>query len=217
MVGELSRPGDRANRRSGDFDGTLGAVHAAHQHRRGAVTRLRDMGIEPFLLSSSLIGVLAQRLVRVLIRDTRAVHGRREYGAPPVEPRFEGQRGSSYTARAASPERLPGTNRHLRAHRGRRSYADDDSRRLLGTGLGALPRTASPAFATTAQKRRWRLKSSARRTLRVTAQIDRAFDHALDAQGRRRECRGSRCARSAPSPVPRSRRESSSAYDRRPR
>jgi general secretion pathway protein E len=32
----------------------------------GAVTRLRDMGIEPFLLSSSLIGVVAQRLVRVL-------------------------------------------------------------------------------------------------------------------------------------------------------
>ena len=31
----------------------------------GAVTRLRDMGVEPFLLSSSLIGVLAQRLVRV--------------------------------------------------------------------------------------------------------------------------------------------------------
>ncbi|PZN27892.1 MAG: type II secretion system protein GspE, partial [Proteobacteria bacterium] len=28
----------------------------------GAVTRLRDMGVEPFLLSSSLIGVLAQRL-----------------------------------------------------------------------------------------------------------------------------------------------------------
>ncbi|MGW8310829.1 MAG: type II secretion system ATPase GspE [Thiogranum sp.] len=32
----------------------------------GAVTRLRDMGVEPFLLSSSLIAVLAQRLVRVL-------------------------------------------------------------------------------------------------------------------------------------------------------
>jgi general secretion pathway protein E len=37
----------------------------------GAVTRLRDMGIEPFLLSSSLIGVLAQRLVRVLNPETR--------------------------------------------------------------------------------------------------------------------------------------------------
>lgn len=32
----------------------------------GAVTRLQDMGIEPFLLSSSLLGVVAQRLVRLL-------------------------------------------------------------------------------------------------------------------------------------------------------
>jgi type IV pilus assembly protein PilB len=32
----------------------------------GAVTRLVDMGIEPFLVSSSLIGVIAQRLVRIL-------------------------------------------------------------------------------------------------------------------------------------------------------
>jgi general secretion pathway protein E len=31
-----------------------------------AVTRLTDMGVEPFLLSSSLLGVLAQRLVRQL-------------------------------------------------------------------------------------------------------------------------------------------------------
>ncbi len=37
----------------------------------GAVTRLRDMGVEPFLLSSSLIGVLAQRLVRVLNPETK--------------------------------------------------------------------------------------------------------------------------------------------------
>ena len=37
----------------------------------GAVTRLRDMGIEPFLLSSSLIGVVAQRLVRVLNPENR--------------------------------------------------------------------------------------------------------------------------------------------------
>lgn len=37
----------------------------------GAVTRLRDMGVEPFLLSSSLVGVLAQRLVRLLCRHCR--------------------------------------------------------------------------------------------------------------------------------------------------
>jgi len=32
----------------------------------GAITRLLDMGIEPYLVASSLIGVLAQRLVRLL-------------------------------------------------------------------------------------------------------------------------------------------------------
>ncbi|MGY6554426.1 MAG: type II secretion system ATPase GspE [Wenzhouxiangella sp.] len=37
----------------------------------GAITRLVDMGIEPFLLASSLIGTLAQRLVRVLDPETR--------------------------------------------------------------------------------------------------------------------------------------------------
>ena len=37
----------------------------------GAVTRLLDMGIQSYLLSSSLIGVLAQRLVRVLCGDCK--------------------------------------------------------------------------------------------------------------------------------------------------
>jgi len=36
-----------------------------------AVTRLTDMGVEPFLLSSSLLGVLAQRLVRKLCPDCK--------------------------------------------------------------------------------------------------------------------------------------------------
>ncbi len=45
----------------------------------GAVTRLRDMGVEPFLLSSSLIGVLAQRLVRVLDDETKVAYTAREY------------------------------------------------------------------------------------------------------------------------------------------
>jgi general secretion pathway protein E len=45
----------------------------------GAVTRLRDMGIEPFLLSSSLIGVLAQRLVRVLNPESRQAFTAGEY------------------------------------------------------------------------------------------------------------------------------------------
>ncbi|WP_262492516.1 type II secretion system ATPase GspE [Marinobacter sp. AL4B] len=37
----------------------------------GAITRLMDMGIEPFLISSSLVGIVAQRLVRVLCDQCR--------------------------------------------------------------------------------------------------------------------------------------------------
>jgi general secretion pathway protein E len=37
----------------------------------GAVTRLVDMGVEPFLVSSSVIAIIAQRLVRVICRECR--------------------------------------------------------------------------------------------------------------------------------------------------
>ena len=40
----------------------------------GAITRLEDMGIEPFLLSSSLLAVLSQRLVRTLCPDCKKPH-----------------------------------------------------------------------------------------------------------------------------------------------
>ncbi|KAA3629224.1 MAG: type II secretion system protein GspE [Proteobacteria bacterium] len=57
----------------------------------GAVTRLRDMGVEPFLLSSSLIGVLAQRLVRLLCPQCKEAYApleseKRAMGLPPDEP-----------------------------------------------------------------------------------------------------------------------------------
>ena len=46
----------------------------------GAFTRLKDMGIEPFLLSSSLLAVMAQRLVRLL-----CTHCRESVSANPAE------------------------------------------------------------------------------------------------------------------------------------
>jgi general secretion pathway protein E len=57
----------------------------------GTMTRLRDMGVEPFLLSSSLIGVLAQRLIRVLDDETKVPYTASEYecgilGADPANP-----------------------------------------------------------------------------------------------------------------------------------
>ena len=46
----------------------------------GAVTRLRDMGVESYLVSASLIGVLSQRLVRVLDPELSE-----EYAPEPAE------------------------------------------------------------------------------------------------------------------------------------
>ncbi len=63
----------------------------------GAVARLRDMGVEPFLISSSLSGVLGQRLLRKLCKACRvetpvpALHGRlfTDAGLPIPERTFE--------------------------------------------------------------------------------------------------------------------------------
>jgi type II secretory ATPase GspE/PulE/Tfp pilus assembly ATPase PilB-like protein len=40
----------------------------------GSITRLQDMGVEPYLLASVLSGVLAQRLVRRICQKCRAPH-----------------------------------------------------------------------------------------------------------------------------------------------
>jgi len=62
----------------------------------GAVARLVDMGVEPYLLSSALIGVMAQRLVRRICPECRTT-----YIAPPeLVERFEWQgRGQVMLAR----------------------------------------------------------------------------------------------------------------------
>ena len=98
----------------------------------GAVTRLRDMGIEPFLLASSLVGVLAQRLVRVLnpatrVRAPAAQPARRRALAHPRPPRPQRPDG-----------RLQGPHRHLRAGAGGRAHAHHDPRRRFRTRARAL-------------------------------------------------------------------------------
>ncbi|MFA6303916.1 MAG: GspE family T2SS ATPase variant LspE [Legionella sp.] len=44
----------------------------------GALTRLRDMGVESFLLSSSIVGLIAQRLVRKLCSQCKTLHQLRD-------------------------------------------------------------------------------------------------------------------------------------------
>jgi general secretion pathway protein E len=113
----------------------------------GAVTRLRDMGIEPFLLSSSLIGVLAQRLVRVLNTDTRQAYTGGEYE----------RRLLNIPADAPPPEIYrPGSNDAAGGYRGRTGIyelvsVDDTMRTMIHDGAGEhelerYARTFSPSI-----------------------------------------------------------------------
>jgi type II secretory ATPase GspE/PulE/Tfp pilus assembly ATPase PilB-like protein len=86
----------------------------------GAVTRLIDMGVEPFLISSSLVGVLAQRLLRRLCASckkewdiTKALKDRLAYFDANIEGPFyhaagcDDCRGTGYRGRVGIFELLP--------------------------------------------------------------------------------------------------------------
>ena len=60
------RPRDGADRRGGRADRPPRPLDAAHHDAPDAVSRLLDMGVEPFLLSSAIDCVVAQRLARRL-------------------------------------------------------------------------------------------------------------------------------------------------------
>jgi general secretion pathway protein E len=113
----------------------------------GAVARLRDMGVEPFLLASSLLGVMAQRLVRMLCQDCRRP-------APPneSEARLLGTansaatlyhtvgcqacNGSGYRGRSGIYELIP-VDEHLQAmiHQGESEQALERYARTLSPGI----------------------------------------------------------------------------------
>lgn len=72
MIGEIRdyETGDIAVQASLTGHLVLSTLHT--NSATGAVTRLQDMGIEPFLLASSVIGLVSQRLVRTLCPDCKS-------------------------------------------------------------------------------------------------------------------------------------------------
>ena len=135
----------------------------------GAVTRLRDMGIEPFLLSSSLIGVLAQRLVRVLNPTNREPFMAGEYERRLLNLDPHGQPGGSCIGRAAS---------RARGYRGRTGIyeliaVDDHMRTMIHDGsseqeLERYARTASPGIRDDGRRKVMAGETTLEEVLRVT-------------------------------------------------
>ena len=125
----------------------------------GAITRLVDMGIEPYLVSSSLEMVVAQRLVRLICKECKETYApdgvdlRHEFGdnAPKKLYRGKGCRnclGTGYRGRLGIFEMMPVTEelrgmilervsagqlRQTAARQGMRSLREDGWR-LIGTG-----------------------------------------------------------------------------------
>ena len=134
----------------------------------GAVTRLRDMGIEPFLLSSSLIGVLAQRLVRVLNPDTKEAFAAGEYerrllnldpaGAPVTLYRPSAEPGMGYRGRTGIYELIS---------------VDDHMRTMIHDGaseqeLERHARTSSPGIRDDGRRKILEGETTLEEVLRVT-------------------------------------------------
>jgi len=113
-----------------------------------AVTRLTDMGVEPFLLSSSLLGVLAQRLVRKLCSDCKRIDGNgRWHPVGCVACGMSGYKGrtgvyelmvADDTVRALIHNRAAESDVHTAAQAAGLRSMREDGERLVSEGVTAL-------------------------------------------------------------------------------
>jgi general secretion pathway protein E len=136
----------------------------------GAVTRLRDMGVEPFLLSSSLIGVLAQRLVRVLDPAQRE-----RYAATPRELAAFGKPASTQANLYRPNAQAAGRHAGYRGRTGIYEFVpvDEELRRLIHAGAAEADmerhaRTRSPSILEDGWNKCVAGITSAEEVLRVT-------------------------------------------------
>ncbi len=134
MVGEIR---DRETAEIGVQSALTGHLVFSTVHTNdaaGAVTRLRDMGVENYLISSSVIGILAQRLVRRICPDCRV--------PDPAQAALIGEMGFKVPAGAAFRKGAGCPACSDTGYRGRVGIFellpfDDDLRRLVMTDPGA--------------------------------------------------------------------------------
>ena len=148
----------------------------------GAITRLVDLGVQPFLVASSLMALLAQRLVRRVCLECREAYQPRRRGPgqhrhrpggvrarPGAAGELQGRRGVRAAARDAVPRargrlpglpgrRLQGPDGDLRAadHRREDPPADHQERRRRSRSRATPSSRACARCARTAPRRCWR-------------------------------------------------------------
>ena len=95
----------------------------------GAVTRLVDIGVEPFLIASSVVGILAQRLVRVLCNECKSASEPNSRGADVSRRRRRGRhRVPADGVRRMQRVGFPGAHGNLRVGQRGRPLPNPDPR-----------------------------------------------------------------------------------------
>ncbi|AER56838.1 type II protein secretion system ATPase [Pseudoxanthomonas spadix BD-a59] len=141
MVGEVRDPETAQIAVQAALTGhlVLSTVHT--NDAAGAITRLRDMGVEPFLLASTVRLILAQRLVRRL-----CVHCRRERASDPASLRLLGEDFTGIMYEAVGCPRCNHTGYAGRVGIYEAITVDDQIRRLVGANADE-DAIAAAAFA----------------------------------------------------------------------
>ena len=137
----------------------------------GAVTRLRDMGVEPFLLSSSLLGVLAQRLVRLLCPTCKRPYTAHKVDCERLGVPTSEERPTIYAASGC--RECKGTGYRGRAGIYEVVVVDDRLRDMIHDGAGehqleAHVRTVTPSIWDHASERVLSGQTSLEEVMRVT-------------------------------------------------
>ena len=110
----------------------------------GAFTRLIDMGVEPFLVSSTVEGVMAQRLVRTLCRECREAYRPAARTCPRISPGSSCTQRGERLYRAAGCRKCRGTGYSGRAGLYELLCANDEIRRLAAERSALADHQAKP-------------------------------------------------------------------------
>ena len=125
MIGEIRDPETAQLAVRAALSGALVFSTLHTQDAAGAVPRLMDMGVEPYLLASAMAGVIAQRLVRLVCPQCKAAGivpaGDAGEGRPLCgrQPRLR----QGHRVRIVRADRLPGAHGGLRDPHDRRRHA----------------------------------------------------------------------------------------------